>query len=870
MPDGKQKLVIVESPAKARTISRYLGPGYEVESSIGHIRDLPEKASQIPAAKREKYGALGVAVEDDFEPYYVVDPDKKKVVTGLKKKLAQADELLLATDEDREGEAIAWHLVQELRPKVPVRRMVFHEITKDAIVRALEETRDVDVRLVDSQETRRILDRLYGYEVSPVLWKKVMRGLSAGRVQSVATRLVVDRELERMRFVVASYWDVVGMFEPGPFEARLVAVDGKRLAQGRDFGSTGTADDSVLVLDEEQATALARDLDGRPFAVTSVEDKPYRRSPAAPFRTSTLQQEASRKLRYSSQTTMRIAQRLYENGYITYMRTDSVALSETAVRAARAHAERTYGAETVPDAPRRYERAVANAQEAHEAIRPAGDVFRTPEEIAGEVSRDELALYELIFKRTVASQMKDAAGQTVSIQLEGTTEPGTTATFGASGTVITFPGFLLAYESGTDEPGEDESERRLPRLTVGQPVDASELRPDGHETRPPARYTEASLVKALEDRGIGRPSTYAAILSTILDRGYVFKKGTALVPTFTAFAVTQLLEQHYASLVDYEFTARMEDDLDRIAAGDEERVAWLTRFYRGDGGDPGLQQLVTDHLAEIDARAVNSISIPGSDIVVRVGRYGPYLERGEERASLPDEIVPDELTPERAEELLSQSSAERTLGVDPETERSIVVRTGRYGPYVTEELPDDSDEKPRTASLFASMNPETVAPRGRAAAAVTAADGRCGSRRRRGDRRDERALRAVHQEGLGVAIARQRGAALHAHGRGGAGAARPAEAAAASSSRSAAPGARRRSVFRQADRGQGRPLRALRHGRRDEREPAHGRQRRGAHARAGGGAARGKALARARENTSPQEEVVTNPSRSFYTCAAQS
>jgi DNA topoisomerase-1 len=708
MPDGKQKLVIVESPAKARTISRYLGPGYEVESSIGHIRDLPEKASQIPAAKREKYGALGVAVEDDFEPYYVVDPDKKKVVTGLKKKLAQADELLLATDEDREGEAIAWHLVQELRPKVPVRRMVFHEITKDAIVRALEETRDVDVRLVDSQETRRILDRLYGYEVSPVLWKKVMRGLSAGRVQSVATRLVVDRELERMRFVVAAYWDVVGMFEPGPFEARLVAVDGKRLAQGRDFGSTGTADDSVLVLDEEQATALARDLAGRPFAVTSVEDKPYRRSPAAPFRTSTLQQEASRKLRYSSQTTMRISQRLYENGYITYMRTDSVALSETAVRAARAHAERTYGAETVPDAPRRYERAVANAQEAHEAIRPAGDVFRTPEEIAGEVSRDELALYELIFKRTVASQMKDAAGQTVSIQLEGTTEPGTTATFGASGTVITFPGFLLAYESGTDEPGEDESERRLPRLTVGQPVDASELRPDGHETRPPARYTEASLVKALEDRGIGRPSTYAAILSTILDRGYVFKKSTALVPTFTAFAVTQLLEQHYASLVDYEFTARMEDDLDRIAAGDEERVAWLTRFYRGDGGDPGLQQLVTDHLAEIDARAVNSISIPGSDIVVRVGRYGPYLERGEERASLPDEIVPDELTPERAEELLSQSSAERTLGVDPETERSIVVRTGRYGPYVTEELPDDSDEKPRTASLFASMNPETV------------------------------------------------------------------------------------------------------------------------------------------------------------------
>ena len=708
MSDGKQKLVIVESPAKARTISRYLGPEYEVESSIGHIRDLPEKASQIPAAQREKYGALGVAVEDDFEPYYIVDPEKKKVVAALKKKLAGADELLLATDEDREGEAIAWHLVQELRPKVPVRRMVFHEITKDAIVRALDDTREVDERLVDSQETRRILDRLYGYEVSPVLWKKVMRGLSAGRVQSVATRLVVERELERMRFVVASYWDIVGTFDPGGFEARLAAVDGTRVAQGKDFGSTGVAEGSVVVLDEEQATALARDLDGRPFAVTSVEEKPYRRSPAAPFRTSTLQQEASRKLRYSSQTTMRIAQRLYENGYITYMRTDSVALSETAVRAARAHAERAYGADTVPDSPRRYERAVANAQEAHEAIRPAGDVFRTPEEIAGEVSRDELAVYELIFKRTVASQMKDATGQTVSIQLEGATAAGTTATFGASGTVITSPGFLLAYESGSDEPAEEQGDSRLPALTVGQALEATELRTDGHETRPPARYTEASLVKALEDRGIGRPSTYAAIMGTILDRGYVFKKGTALVPTFTAFAVTQLLEQHYGSLVDYEFTARMEDDLDRIAAGDEERVAWLTRFYKGDGGGPGLHQLVTEHLDEIDARAVNSISIPGSDIVVRVGRYGPYLERDDARASLPDDIVPDELTPEKAEELLTQSSSERELGVDPETGNAIVVRSGRYGPYVAEELPDDSDEKRRTASLFASMDPGTV------------------------------------------------------------------------------------------------------------------------------------------------------------------
>jgi DNA topoisomerase I len=706
--DGKQRLVIVESPAKARTISRYLGPGYDVESSIGHIRDLPEKASQIPAAKRDKYGALGVAVDDDFEPYYVVDPDKKKVVTGLKKKLAAADELLLATDEDREGEAIAWHIKEVLKPKVPVRRMVFHEITEDAIVRALDHTRDVDERLVDSQETRRILDRLYGYEVSPVLWKKVMRGLSAGRVQSVATRLVVDRELERIAFVVASYWDVVGTFDPGSFEARLVAVDGTRIALGRDFGPDGVAGGDVLVLDEARATELARDLTGRPFSVTSVEERPYRRSPAAPFRTSTLQQEASRKLRFASQTTMRVAQRLYEGGYITYMRTDSVALSDAATKAARVHAERVYGADTVPAEPRRYDRSVKNAQEAHEAIRPAGDVFRAPEELTGELSRDELALYELIFKRTVASQMKDAVGQTVSIQLEGSTEAGATATFGASGTVITFPGFLLAYESGTDEPAEENGDRRLPQLEEGQPLEATELSPEGHETRPPARYTEASLVKALEDRGIGRPSTYAAIISTILDRGYVFKKGTALVPTFTAFAVTQLLEQHYGSLVDYEFTARMEDDLDRIAAGNEERVAWLTRFYKGDGGGPGLHQLVTEHLDEIDARAVNSIAIPGSDIVVRVGRYGPYLERGDDRASLPHEIVPDELTPERAEELLEQSSTERRLGEHPDTGHPIVVRTGRYGPFVTEELPDDSDEKPKTASLFASMDPAEV------------------------------------------------------------------------------------------------------------------------------------------------------------------
>ncbi len=703
------RLVIVESPAKARTIAGYLGRDFVVESSVGHIRDLPERASDVPKEKRAQYGKLGVDVEHEFEPFYIVDADKKHVVSDLKKKLAESDELLLATDEDREGEAIAWHLREVLRPKVPVRRMVFHEITKDAIQRALEQTRDIDERLVDAQETRRILDRLYGFEVSPVLWKKVMPRLSAGRVQSVATRLVVDRERERMRFVAAAYWDIVGTFEPGTFDARLATVEGKRVAQGRDFGEDGTASDAVLVLDEEAARSLADGLEGRPFTVEKVDEKPYTRRPAAPFRTSTLQQEASRKLRFSSQTTMRLAQRLYENGHITYMRTDSVTLSDAALKAARAHAARAYGPETVPAEPRRYERAVANAQEAHEAIRPAGDVFRTPDELQREVSRDELALYDLIFKRTVASQMKDASGQTVSIELGATSTEERPVTFRATGTVITFPGFLRAYEAGRDEPSsEEDEERRLPALTVGQTLQVSALEPQGHETSPPARYTEASLVKALEDRGIGRPSTYASIMGTILDRGYVYKKGTALVPTFVAFSVTQLLEKHFDQLVDYDFTARLEDDLDRIAAGDEERVAWLRRFYFGDG-DPGLHALVTDHLEGIDARDVNSIPIPGSDIVVRVGRYGPYLERGEQRASIPDDLPPDELSPERAEELLAQPpGAERLLGTHPETGREIAARDGRYGPYVTELLPEGEDGKPRTASLFASMSLDTI------------------------------------------------------------------------------------------------------------------------------------------------------------------
>ena len=702
-------LVIVESPAKARTIEGYLGSGYAVGSSVGHVRDLPDRAKDVPEAQRKRFGALGVDVDDGFEPYYVVDPGKKKIIADLKKRLAEADELLLATDEDREGEAIAWHLKEVLKPKVPVKRMVFHEITKDAIMRAVSETRDIDDRLVDAQETRRILDRLYGYEVSPVLWKKVMPKLSAGRVQSVATRLVVDRERERMRFVAAAYWDILGIFEPGTFEARLSSLDGKRIAQGRDFAETGSPSSAaVLVLGEDGARSLADALSGRPFTVERVDEKPYTRRPTAPFRTSTLQQEASRKLRFSSQTTMRVAQRLYENGHITYMRTDSVTLSDSALNAARAHAARVYGPETVPAEPRRYERAVANAQEAHEAIRPAGDVFRTPDELRGELSRDEHALYDLIFKRTVASQMKDASGQTVSIELAATTSDDRAATFRASGTVITFPGFLKAYESGRDEPTEEDEERRLPALTVGQTLQASTLEPQGHETSPPARYTEASLVRALEERGIGRPSTYASTMGTILDRGYVYKKGTALVPTFVAFSVTQLLERHFDQLVDYDFTARLEDDLDRIAAGDEERVAWLRRFYFGDG-NTGLHALVTDHLQGIDARDVNSIAIPGSDIVVRVGRYGPYLERGEQRASLPDDLAPDELTPALAEEVLAQpSGAERTLGTHPATGRHVTAKDGRYGPYVTEVLADGEDGKPRTASLFASMSLDTI------------------------------------------------------------------------------------------------------------------------------------------------------------------
>jgi DNA topoisomerase I len=724
------RLVIVESPAKAKKISSYLGRGYVVESSMGHIRDLPRSAADVPAKyKGESWARLGVDVDNGFEPLYVVTPDRKQQVTKLRKLLADASELYLATDEDREGEAIAWHLVDTLKPKIPIKRMVFHEITPQAIQAAVENPRELDQNLVDAQETRRILDRLYGYEVSPVLWKKVMPKLSAGRVQSVATRIVVERERERMRFRAAGYWDIEGTFataaghagkpdsgEPATFTAALVSVDGRRVASGRDFDpATGAVRGDVLHLTEQPAQVLAAALDGVPFEVSSIETRPYTRKPYPPFMTSTMQQEAARKLRFSVDRTMRIAQQLYENGYITYMRTDSTTLSETALTAARDQARALYGPEYVPDAPRQYTRKVKNAQEAHEAIRPAGDTFRTPGEVAGELGTDEFRLYELVWRRTIASQMADARGQTVSLRLAGTATTGELAEFGASGKTISFPGFLRAYVEAVEGEGEaDDAERRLPRLDRGQRVDPVELAPKGHTTQPPARYTEPSLVKALEELGIGRPSTYASILRTIQERGYIWKKGSALVPTWVAFAVVQLLERHFSRLVDYGFTAEVEEDLDSIASGGRPSLDWLTRFYFGsqagrEGGIAhagGLKKLVSERLSEIDARGVNSIPVV-EGVVVRVGRYGPYLQRGGgpdgtggDRTNLPDDLPPDELTPAKIEELFSTPSGERELGTDPETEEPVVVKSGRYGPYV--------QAGSRTSSLFRGMTMETM------------------------------------------------------------------------------------------------------------------------------------------------------------------
>jgi DNA topoisomerase-1 len=759
-----RRLVIVESPTKARKLAGYLGSNYIVESSRGHIRDLPRAAADVPAKyKSMPWARLGVNVDEDFEPLYIVSPDKKSTVTELRGLLKDVDELYLATDGDREGEAIAWHLLETLKPRVPIKRMVFHEITEQAILEAAENPRDLDIDLVDAQETRRILDRLYGYEVSPVLWKKVAPKLSAGRVQSVATRIIVQRERDRMAFRSAAYWDVLAELDasvsdpkaqPPTFNARLTTVDGLRVATGRDFDSLGTLrkPDEVVVLDESSAGSLATGLRGSQLTVGSVEEKPYTRRPYPPFMTSTLQQEASRKLRFSAERTMSIAQRLYENGYITYMRTDSTTLSQSAINAARTQARQLYGEEYVYPSARQYTRKVKNAQEAHEAIRPAGETFATPDAARRELDGDDFRLYELIWQRTVASQMADARGTTLSLRINGEINAAGTRRalqFSASGRTLTFPGFLKAYVETVDDQagGEaDDAESRLPQLTQGQRVDATKLTPDGHSTNPPARYTEASLIKALEELGIGRPSTYSSIIKTIQDRGYVHKKGSALVPSWVAFAVTGLLEQHFGRLVDYGFTAAMEDELDAIASGTERRTNWLNNFYfGGDHGvadsvarSGGLKKLVGVNLEGINAREVNSIKLfddaEGRAVNVRVGKNGPYLERmvvgddGEptpQRANLHDSLTPDELTLDVAEELFSTPQEGRTLGVDPETGHEIVAKDGRYGPYVTEVLPKPDDDdgaagqpakkgkkptgpKPRTGSLLRSMDLQTV------------------------------------------------------------------------------------------------------------------------------------------------------------------
>ena len=733
------KLVIVESPAKAQTIEGYLGPDYHVTASIGHIRDLPQPKELPDTMKKGPYGRFAVNVEDGFKPYYMVNPDKKKKVAELRRLLKEADELYLATDEDREGEAIAWHLLQVLKPKVPVKRMVFHEITKEAIQRALDNTRDLDTDLVDAQETRRILDRLYGYEVSPLLWRKIRPSLSAGRVQSVATRLVVDRERDRMAHVSAEYWSINTAFTCSgqAFGARVTSVDGHGVATGSDFSEKGglsakAVKAGVLHLDEATARSYARALSEAPASVIdSVTRKPYRRRPAAPFTTSTLQQEASRKLHWNASSTMRTAQSLYESGYITYMRTDSTALSGQAIHAAREQATQLYGAGAVAEAPRTYGTASKGAQEAHEAIRPAGDHFRTPGEVASSLSKQQLALYDLIWKRTVASQMADARGYTATIRvLTGIGIDGERhdVVSSASGTVITEPGFRLAYQEGRDqgrydaEKADSDSEKTLPDVAEGDAASLTRATPDGHETQPPGRYTEATLVKTMEELGIGRPSTYAATIQTIGDRGYVTHRGQYLVPTWLAFSVTRLLEENLANLVDYDFTASMEGDLDRIAAGEENGADFLSGFFFGPDGSGetgGLRHDVASLGDDIDARAVNSIDL-GRGVTLRVGRYGPYMEKADgTRANVPPEVAPDELTDGLIDQLFSRAADDgRELGVDPDTGHTIIVKDGRYGPYVTEVLPEPEGDagakakkgavKPRTASLFKTMDISTV------------------------------------------------------------------------------------------------------------------------------------------------------------------
>jgi len=724
-------LVIVESPAKAKTIGRYLGHDFVVESSVGHIRDIPSKVGEVPEAKKDAWKAtrFGVDIDNDFTPMYVVTPGSKKQVATLRKELKGADSLYLATDEDREGEAIAWHLLEVLKPKVPVHRMVFHEITAEAIRDAVEHPRELDTKIVAAQEARRILDRLFGFEVSPVLWRKVQPGLSAGRVQSPATRIIVDREKERLAFVGAVYAGVLGTFAETdgetPFEASLVTIDGERLATGKDFSLTGVPRSDRLVLDAEAAGMLVDELSGAPFAVSSVERKPYTRRPYPPFRTATLQQEAGRKFRFGARRTMSAAQRLYEGGFITYMRTDSTNLSGTALNAARSLVAGRFGAQYLPDKPRFYGKKAKGAQEAHEAIRPAGEHFQDPKSVAGSYGpmSDEARLYDLIWKRTVASQMKDAKGESLQIRLSGTgTQTGRVCEFSATGRTILFGGFLKAYVEDIDDPDadRDDQEAHLPNLMEGQAIDAVALGATAHETKPPARYTEASLVKKMEELGIGRPSTYASIISTIQDRGYVRTQGSALVPTLTAFSVVGLLEQHFGDYVDYDFTALMEENLDKIAGGEEERVPYLNRFYFGSDGHTGLRELVsTDALEAIDPREVNAVVIgetpDGERIVARSGRYGPYLVRGDDptdnqvRASIPEDMPLDELTVEKALELLEAPSGDRIIGEDPETGLTVSAKAGRYGPYVQlGERDDDSKTTPKTASLFKTMDLESV------------------------------------------------------------------------------------------------------------------------------------------------------------------
>ncbi|MEC8304235.1 MAG: type I DNA topoisomerase [Planctomycetota bacterium] len=715
-PSEGHSLVIVESPAKARTISKFLGKGYTVEASIGHIRDLPQGKKEMPAdLKDEEWAKLGVNVNDRFTPVYVVPQDKKSHITKLKKLLKESQNLYLATDEDREGEAISWHLQEVLKPKVPVHRLVFHEITNEAILNALETPREIDDGLVKAQETRRILDRLYGYEISEFLWRKKL-GRSAGRVQSVAVRLIVQREWERRAFRSATYWDLMAQFSTSDgqsFDATLVSVDGRKIPSGKDFDSaTGQIKDpGFMLMDETGAQQLLQKLKAGTFAVTKMQVKPYTQKPAAPFTTSTMQQEANRKLGFTARRTMSAAQSLYENGYITYMRTDSTSLAKVAVDAARELVGEEYGKDYLPEEPRTYRSTVRNAQEAHEAIRPAGNPFRLPDSLKGELAPDQFKLFELIWKRTVASQMQNARGRRVTITVEGEG-----SVFQVSGKTIDFPGFLRAYVEGADDPNAElaDKETLLPAVEEGQAVSLKEVEPKSHTTQPPSRFSEAALTRELEQRGIGRPSTYASIIETIQTRNYVFKKGNALVPTWNAFSMVRLMEEHFPSLVDYEFTANMEGLLDSISRQEAGNIEYLEEFYFGKE-TPGLKGRLETKIKEVDPRAISTFPLGTPEegehlevVNLRVGQYGPYLEQGERKASLPEDLPPDELTLESALELLKKAeTGDEPLGICPDTHKPVFVKSGRFGPYVQLGLADEG-EKPKNAGLLKGMSVEDI------------------------------------------------------------------------------------------------------------------------------------------------------------------